>query len=214
LIDSYKTKGLRKKLIRELETLGITDKSVLKAIGTIPRHFFLDTAFTEHAYKNKAFPIGSGQTISHPFTVAFQTELLELKKKDKVLEIGTGSGYQTTILSILSDEIWTIERIEKLSLKAQKICNKLNIKANYIVGDGTQGLSKKAPFDKIIVTAGAPTETEELIKQLAINGILVIPVGNDEEQRIVKIKKQQDNSTTKEYFEGFSFVPLIGKNGW
>ena len=214
MIDSYKTKGLRKKLVKELRTLGIKDEEVLKAIGDIPRHFFLDSAFTEHSYKNKAFPIGAGQTISHPYTVAFQTELLEIKPKDKVLEIGTGSGYQTTVLSKLECEIWTIERISELSKKAKKICSTLNVKANYIVGDGSLGLPLEAPFDKIIVTAGAPNETETLINQLRPNGCLVIPVGDSDEQEILKIVKKNDGTITKESFKGFAFVPFVGKNAW
>lgn len=214
LVDSYKTKGLRKKLAKELQTLGIKDPLVLKAIEKIPRHYFLDTAFTQHAYKNKAFPIGDGQTISHPHTVAFQTELLELKSTDKVLEIGTGSGYQTTVLSEICHDIFTIERIEKLSVKAQKICKSLNVNATFIVGDGTLGLNKEAPFDKIIVTAGAPTENEELIKQLNIGGILVIPIGDDTKQNIVQLKKISTNRIKRTEYDGFAFVPLIGKNGW
>lgn len=212
--DTYRTKGLRKKLVKELKQLGISSTTVLKAVEEVPRHLFLDSAFTEHAYKNKAFPIGEGQTISHPHTVAFQTELLDIKQTDKVLEIGTGSGYQTTILSKLCNNIYTIERIKKLSSKAKKICDSLNVKANFIVGDGSMGLSKEAPFDKIIVTAGAPTKNDELIKQLKIGGILVIPVGNDKSQQVIKVVKLTTTKHEEISFDGFAFVPLIGKNGW
>lgn len=213
-LDNYRTKGLRKKLIMELEQLGIKDKKVLDAFEKIPRHLFLDSAFLNHAYQNKAFPIGHGQTISHPYTVAFQTELLEIKKNDKVLEIGTGSGFQTCILSVLSTNVYTIERISELSKNAQKIVSKLLLKANFIIGDGSKGLGAKAPFDKIIVTAGAPTITSELLEQLAPLGKMVIPVGNKEEQCMYLIEKDLDNGIIQKKLTNFQFVPLIGENGW
>jgi protein-L-isoaspartate(D-aspartate) O-methyltransferase len=194
--------------------MGIQDKKVLDAINNIPRHFFIDSAFIEHAYQNKAFPIGHGQTISHPYTVAFQTERLDIQKTDKVLEIGTGSGYQTCILALLSDTVFTIERIEKLGEIAQKKVEKLNLKANFTIGDGTKGLKEHAPFDKIIVTAGAPTITEELINQLAPNGKLIIPVGDKELQVMHIISKSINNDITQENLTNFQFVPLIGENAW
>lgn len=213
-LDNYRTKGLRKKLVKELKTLGIKDERVLNAMDSIPRHIFIDSAFIEHAYQNKAFPIGFGQTISHPYTVAYQTELLEINKTDKILEIGTGSGYQTSILAKLCDNIYSIERIAELSIFAQSKMKQLNLNANYITGDGSKGLQDHAPFDKIIVTAGAPTITEELINQLSPNGILVIPVGDKEKQQMVLIKKSVKNEISQEKLNIFQFVPLIGDNAW
>ena len=213
-MDNYRTKGLRKKLILELQQLGIKDKMVLEAFEKIPRHLFLDSAFLNHAYQNKAFPIGQGQTISHPYTVAFQTELLEIKKEDKILEIGTGSGFQTCILASLSNHVYTIERISELSKTAQKRVKQFLLKANFTIGDGSKGLPSIAPFDKIIVTAGAPTITNELIQQLAPLGKLVIPVGNKEEQMMYLIEKELDNRITQKKLTNFQFVPLIGENGW
>ena len=214
LEDSYKTKGLRKKLVKELSELGISDKQVLNAIGKVPRHFFLETAFTAHAYKNKAFPIGGGQTISHPFTVAFQSQLLEIKKGDKILEIGTGSGYQTSILHELGAKIFTVERLPDLTKKAKIICQKIGVRANFLVGDGSTGWKNNAPYDGIIVTAGAPTITEELINQLKIGGVLVIPVGDENQQEIKKITKLENDQWQATSYSGFSFVPLLGKNAW
>ncbi len=200
--------------MKELEKMGIKDPSVLEVLKTIPRHLFIDSAFLEHAYQNKAFPIGFGQTISHPYTVAFQTELLELKNTDRVLEIGTGSGYQTCVLALLCKEVFSIERIAPLSELAQKRLDKLNLKANLVIGDGSKGFLKNAPYDKIIVTAGAPTITDELIAQLAPNGILIIPVGDKEVQNMYMIRKNEKSEIFKRKFSNFSFVPLIGEFAW
>lgn len=214
MIDNYKTKGLRNKMIRELEKLGITSPTVLKAMNQIPRHIYLDSAFMDHAYKNKAFPIGLGQTISHPYTVAFQSELLKIKKGDKVLEIGTGCGYQTAVLSYLGAQIYTIERIEELSKKAQKIGRQLGVKAHYLIGDGTLGWSSNAPYDKIIVTAGAPTQTPALIEQLKNGGQMVIPVGDQEEQKMHFVEKNTNGQVHSTVLGDFAFVPLLGDQGW
>ena len=213
-MDNYRTKGLRKKLIKELESLGIQDKNVLNAINSIPRHVFMDSAFIEHAYQNKAFPIGYGQTISHPYTVAYQTELLEIKKEDKILEIGTGSGYQACVLIEMEARVYSIEKIQKLHTTTKKLLQKLNYNPNMFRGDGTLGLPGYAPFDKIIVTAGAPIVPQALLEQLKINGILVIPVGDRNEQKMLRITKISDTETRSETYHNFKFVPLIGQQGW
>lgn len=214
LVDSYKHKGMRKNLVEILSQKGISDKAVLDAINKVPRHFFLENAFEAHAYEDKAFPIGNGQTISQPYTVAFQTQCLQIKKNDKVLEIGTGSGYQTSILLELGADVHSIEYVKELYDKTKYFLNFLGYKTNLYNGDGTLGLSKHAPYDKIIVTAGAPTVPDTLIEQLKINGILIIPVGNREKQSMVKLTKISENQLIKETYDNFSFVPLVGKNGW
>jgi len=211
--DNYKSRGLRNKLVQKLRTKGIKDERVLEAIGKVPRHYFFDNALINHAYEDKAFPIGEGQTISQPYTVAFQTEKLELKKKDKVLEIGTGSGYQATILLELGATLYTIEFNKKLYEKTKTFLPQLGYKPFFIYGDGSKGLLAKAPFDKIIVTAGAPIVPTALIDQLAENGILIIPVGDRETQKMLKIKKV-NGKITKEEFDNFAFVPLLGEQGW
>lgn len=214
LEDSYRHKGLRKKLVELLVQKGISNSEILNAINKVPRHFFLDQAFENHAYEDKAFPIGNGQTISQPYTVAFQTQHLEIKKGDKVLEIGTGSGYQTCILLEMHSNVYTIEYIQELHVKTKYFLNSLGYRPNMFCGDGTLGLPQFAPFDKIIVTAGAPTVPDVLIDQLNINGILVIPVGDKNEQKMLKITKVNQNQINIEEFKGFSFVPLVGKKGW
>jgi protein-L-isoaspartate(D-aspartate) O-methyltransferase len=213
LEDNYKQQGLRKKLVRILEKKGITDPRVLQAIGKVPRHVFFDNALLEHAYQDKAFPIGEGQTISQPYTVAFQTEKLEIKPGDKVLEIGTGSGYQACILLELGAKVYTIEYNKKLYDTARTFLPRMGYKPYFYFGDGSKGLPAKAPFDKILVTAGAPVVPQALTDQLTENGILVIPVGNREKQRMVRIRKKNGN-LTKEEFDYFSFVPLLGEKGW
>lgn len=213
LEDNYKQRGLRNKLVKILQNKGIKDPNVLQAIGKVPRHVFFDNALLEHAYQDKAFPIGEGQTISQPYTVAFQTEKLEIKPGDKVLEIGTGSGYQACILLELGAKVYTIEYNKKLYETAKSFLPKLGYKPFFFYGDGSKGISAKAPFDKIIVTAGAPVVPDALINQLAEGGILVIPVGNREKQVMLKIRKK-NGQLVKEEFDYFSFVPLLGEQGW
>lgn len=213
LEDNYKQRGLRKKLVKILEKKGISDPRILEAIGKIPRHVFFDNALLEHAYQDKAFPIGEGQTISQPYTVAFQTEKLEVKPGDKVLEIGTGSGYQACVLLELGAKVYTIEYNKKLFETAKTFLPKLGYKPYFYFGDGSKGIPAKAPFDKILVTAGAPVVPEALTDQLAEDGILVIPVGNREKQCMVRIRKK-NGKLLKEEFDYFSFVPLLGEKGW
>ena len=212
--DSYKTKGARKKLIELLASKGITDNAVLAAMLKIPRHFFFDKTFEGHAYDDKAFPIGEGQTISQPYTVAYQTQLLHVHAGDKVLEIGSGSGYQTCVLAELGARVYSIERHESLSKKAQTMLSHFNYKAQLLCGDGTKGWPEFAPFDKIIVTAGAPVVPKTLAAQLAIGGILVIPVGDEKEQKMLSIVRKSEKSFEKIVHDTFKFVPLIGENGW
>ena len=214
LEDSYRHRGLRKKLVRTVESKGITDKNVLDALGKVPRHYFFDKAFLEHAYQDKAFPIGEGQTISQPFTVAFQTQLLNIRKGDKVLEIGTGSGYQACILMEMGAEVYTIEYIKKLYERTKKFLPSMGYKPHFFCGDGTKGLPAFKPFDKIIITAAAPNVPQPLIDQLQIGGIMVIPVGDSTLQRMIKVTKKTETKISKEYFDYFSFVPLVGKFGW
>lgn len=211
--DNYKSRGLRNKLVQKLRSKGITDERVLEAIGRVPRHYFFDDALISHAYEDKAFPIGEGQTISQPYTVAFQTEKLEIRKKDKVLEIGTGSGYQAAILLELGVTLYTIEFNKKLFEKTKAFLPELGYRPFFIYGDGSKGLPTKAPFDKIIVTAGAPVVPTALTDQLAENGILIIPVGNRETQKMIRIKKL-NGKIVKEEFDNFAFVPLLGEQGW
>ncbi|MFM8243008.1 MAG: protein-L-isoaspartate(D-aspartate) O-methyltransferase, partial [Crocinitomicaceae bacterium] len=192
LKDTFKHKGKRKILIAELRAKGITDEKILEAFDAIPRHFFLDLAFEEQAYSNMAFQIGSGQTISHPYTVAFQTQLLEVEKGMKVLEIGTGSGFQTCILGKLGVKIVSIERHRDLHLKAKKMLEFFNINAKLFFGDGYAGNQSYAPYDRILVTCGAPDVPRELMKQLKIGGYMVIPVGEGDEQKMLKIIKKNN----------------------
>jgi len=214
VIDEYKHKGLRKKLVKELKDKGIYDEAVLDAILTVPRHIFLDTAFLEQAYMDKAFQIGEGQTISQPYTVAFQTQLLEIKKGDKVLEIGTGSGYQASVLCQMQTKLFSIERIQVLSKNAKIILQKLGYKPETMVGDGSLGWKTHAPFQKIIVTAGAPLAPEPLLEQLDNGGILVIPIGDQKVQTMIRYKKNISGQITKEEHGTFKFVPLLGENAW
>lgn len=214
LQDSYIHKGQRKALVETIRKKGITDDAVLQAIGTFPRHFFFDSALHSHAYEDKAFPIGEGQTISQPYTVAFQTELLQVRPGDKVLEIGTGSGYQAAILYILGAEVHSIEYNEKLHLKAKKFLPKLGIKIKFYLGDGSKGLAEQAPYDKILVTAGAPVVPQALMEQLKQGGKLVIPVGDRTSQKMLRITKSPNLEHVREEFDNFSFVPLLGEQGW
>lgn len=212
--DSYRHKGMRKQLVKEVASKGISDDRVLDAMMILPRHFFFDPIFVEHAYEDKAFPIGEGQTISQPYTVAFQSELLEVKRGDKVLEIGTGSGYQASILLMLGASVYTIEYNKKLFEKTKEFLPKLGFKPHFFYGDGSKGLPERAPYDGIIVTAGAPSVPEDLIKQLKIGGRLVIPVGNGKTQVMYKYTKISENKIAKKAYNNFSFVPLRGEKGW
>ncbi len=212
--DLYKHKGMRRALVKLLREKGIYDERVLAAVETVPRHFFFEKAFLEQAYQDKAFPIGEGQTISQPYTVAFQTELLKLQPTDKVLEIGTGSGYQCCILLQITPHVYTIEYNRPLYEKAVRFFRTFNLKPHTFHGDGSEGLPKHAPYDKIIVTAGAPTVPASLMRQLNIGGILVIPVGDEKSQRMLRITKVAESEFTREEFTNFKFVPLLGKFGW
>ncbi|MDN3580700.1 protein-L-isoaspartate(D-aspartate) O-methyltransferase [Mucilaginibacter flavus] len=214
-IDNYREKGARKRLVDLLEKKGIQDKEVLKAIATVPRHYFFAETFWNQAYKDIAFPIGEGQTISQPYTVAYQTELLHIRKGDKVLEIGTGSGYQTCVLLEMGATVYTIERQEKLFEKTKYVLpEKMGYKAHFFCGDGSIGIAQHAPYDKIIVTAGAPTVPEILLKQLRVGGILVIPVGDEETQKMVTILKVAEHDYEKIVLDTFRFVPLVGDKAW
>lgn len=211
MIDTYKHKGMRKQLVNTVRDKGIKDEQVLTALDSVPRHVFMDSSFLEFAYEDKPFPIGSGQTISQPFTVAFQTELLEVKKGDKILEVGTGSGYQACILMEMGAKVYTIERQKALYLKTKQLLLKLGYKPKMITyGDGYKGMPNEAPFDKIIVTAGAPIVPDALIQQLKPNGILVIPVGEDIQQ-MKRIIKTGDNNIIEQDHGSFRFVPLLNK---
>lgn len=209
--DNYRHQGLRLKLVELLREKGINDQEVLAAISKIPRHLFIDKAFLEFAYQNKAFPIGSGQTISNPYTVAYQTSLLKIKPKDKVLEVGTGSGYQTAILLELKAQVYSVERQKELYLKTKFFLPKLGYQAMLFYGDGYKGLVNFAPFDKIIVTAGAPYVPDDLIKQLKEGGIMVIPVGGSNVQKMLLINKISKNNIEQKVLDDFSFVPLLRK---
>src|SRR5476649_2074537 len=196
-IDNYREQGARKQLVDELRKKGIQDEQVLQTMGKVPRHFFFDETFWNQAYKEIAFPIGEGQTISQPYTVAYQTQLLHIKKGDKVLEIGTGSGYQSCILLELGAKVYTIERQEKLYERTIQVLPKMGYKPKFFLGDGSKGIANRAPYDKIIVTAGAPFVPEILLNQLSVGGILVIPVGDEKAQKMVTILKVGENDYEK-----------------
>ena len=214
-IDTYQHKGLRRQLVETLRQKGITDENVLTAINNIPRHFFLDSAFDKIAYEDRAFPIGEEQTISQPYTVAYQTQLLEIKPNDKVLEIGTGSVYQASVLAEMGAKVFTIERQKKLYEKNKAFIfkNKYpNIKFFY--GDGFQGLPTYAPFDKVIITAAAPYVPPKLIAQLKTGGMMVVPVDLGPFQQMLRLSKLADGSYSEERFDNFSFVPMLeGRSG-
>ena len=214
LQDTYKHKGLRNQLVTIIKSKGISNRKILEAIGKVPRHLFMDSAFLEHSYQDKAFAIGEGQTISQPYTVAFQTQLLEIEKNDNILEIGTGSGYQAAILLELGINLTTIEFIKKLYLSAKKLLTTLNYRARFVLGDGSHGYRIHAPYDKIIVTAGVPSVPTALINQLTIGGILIIPVGGLKTQKMMRFTKLSENKVKKEEFGDFSFVKLKGEKGW
>jgi protein-L-isoaspartate(D-aspartate) O-methyltransferase len=207
--DTFRHKGLRKKLIDHLRTKGIADENVLSAMNVIPRHFFFDSSFLEFAYEDKAFPIGSGQTISQPYTVAFQTELLKVEKGMRILEVGTGSGYQASVLAEMGARVFSIER-QKLLYETLRILDPpLNYRIRLFYGDGYIGLPAHAPFDRILITAAAPFIPEALVAQLKTGGILVAPVGKGDVQVMTRIIKISENEVTTETHGTFRFVPML-----
>ncbi|MEY3498981.1 MAG: hypothetical protein RL308_650, partial [Bacteroidota bacterium] len=207
--DTAKHQGLRNQLVKLLQEKGIVDKNVLNAINKIPRHLFLNSSFEDYAYQDKAFPIGSGQTISQPYTVAFQSQLLEIKKEDKILEIGTGSGYQTAVLCLMGAKVFSVERQNELFKQTSALLPKLGIRPKHLsFGDGYKGLPNHAPFDSIIVTAGAPLIPKPLMAQLKIGGRLIIPVG-EENQIMTMLIRKNETQFEKHEFGDFKFVPLL-----
>ncbi len=208
MIDSFKHKGMRRRLVEVLRSKDIQSEEVLAAVGRVPRHMFLDSSFEDHAYQNKAFPIGEDQTISHPYTVAFQTELLHLNGGEKVLEIGTGSGYQTAVLLEMGTKVFSIERQNGLFHRTKSLLPKMGYIAKLKYGDGYIGWEEFAPYDRIIVTAGAPFIPDALKSQLKIGGILVIPVGREKQVMTVLVKKSESDFETFTY-DAFQFVPML-----
>jgi protein-L-isoaspartate(D-aspartate) O-methyltransferase len=212
--DTYRHKGQRKQLAKLLASKGIDCPNVLAAIETVPRHLFIpDTALHKYAYEDNAFPIGSGQTISQPYTVAFQTQMLEIKKREKVLEIGTGSGYQTAVLLEVGAKVFSIERQKALFDRTKNFLPTIGYNAKLFYGDGYAGLPAFAPFDKIIVTAGAPYIPEDLLSQLKVGGIMMIPVGDDDDKIMKKVVKKGEKSFEVEELGIFRFVPLLKEKG-
>jgi protein-L-isoaspartate(D-aspartate) O-methyltransferase len=211
--DTYRHLGMRRHLVDELKRKGIKNEDVLRAIGNIPRHLFIEesgfTAFAEKAYADIAFPIGAGQTISHPYTVAFQTEMMEIKRGDKVLEIGTGCGYQTAVLLEMGAKVYSIERIRSLYEKTKNFLPKLGYNARFVYGDGYKGLPMYAPFDKIIVTAAAPFIPKDLLQQLKEGGKMIIPVGEGEEQVMNLVLRKIGMEFEKRELGKFKFVPML-----
>jgi protein-L-isoaspartate(D-aspartate) O-methyltransferase len=209
LTDSLQHKGLRKRLVETITEKGITDQQVLAAIGKIPRHLFMESSFEKFAYKDQAFPIGAGQTISQPYTVAFQTQLIQIKANAKILEVGTGSGYQAAILLELGAQVFTIERQRELYVKVQQLLPSLGYHPRFFFGDGYKGLPTYGPFDGIIVTAGAPYIPEDLKGQLKIGGRMVIPVGSGNIQVMTLIVRIDENRYDQKELGNFAFVPLL-----
>lgn len=207
--DTPRHQGMRKKLVEGLKIKGIRDENVLAAISKVPRHLFMESTFIQFAYKDQAFPIGAGQTISQPYTVGFQTQLLQVTKGDKILEVGTGSGYQAAVLLEMGARVFTIERQKELYAKVHKFLPEIGYNPACFFGDGYKGLPGFAPFDKIIVTAGAPEIPEALIYQLTIGGIMVIPVGNDQKQEMKMVTRLSENEFKTENHGDFIFVPLL-----
>ncbi|MCK5028180.1 MAG: protein-L-isoaspartate(D-aspartate) O-methyltransferase [Bacteroidales bacterium] len=209
MIDSYQHKGLRKKLVEVIQEKGIKDKRILEAIGKLPRHNFMDSGFIGFAYRDQAFPIGSGQTISQPYTVAFQTELLQVEKHNKILEVGTGSGYQCAILLELGAKVYTIERQRQLYLKSRALLTEMAYKPYFFYGDGYAGLPNHGPFDKILVTAGAPEIPEKLLSQLKIGGRMVVPIGGSGGQVMKAIDRIGEDEYKESEHGYFAFVPML-----
>lgn len=209
MTDSFEAKGKRKRLVAELRKKGITDEEVLRAIDTVPRHVFMDPAFLGHAYTDKAFPISSGQTISQPYTVAVQTSLLKVRKRDKILEIGTGSGYQAAVLAEMGAKVYTIERYRELFLRAQETLEKLGYSVNFFYGDGYEGKPQYGPFDGIVITAAAPEIPGALLQQLKIGGRLVVPVGNSVSQVMTVVERTGEDSYDYSDHGNFVFVPML-----
>ena len=207
--DSTRHQGLRKRLADGLKIKGIHDQNVLNAIAKVPRHLFIDSSFIMFAYKDQAFPIGAGQTISQPYTVAFQSTLLQVRPNDKILEVGTGSGYQAVVLLEMGAKVYTIERQQELYLKAQQLLPQLGYYPKFFYGDGYKGLPTYGPFDKIIVTAGAPVIPEELKTQLKIGGRMVIPLGQTDKQVMTVLIRANENEYKKESHGDFVFVPML-----
>jgi len=209
LQDTLRHQGLRKRMVEGIRIKGIKDEKVLEAIGKVPRHLFMDSSFLQFAYKDQAFPIGAGQTISQPFTVAIQTQLLKIERFEKILEVGTGSGYQAAVLLEMGGSVYTIERQRELYLKTQSILPQIGYNPKFFYGDGYKGLPTYGPFDKIIVTAGAPAIPEELLTQLRVGGRMVIPMGSPEKQTMYVLVKTSDTEYYKESHGTFVFVPLL-----
>jgi len=209
MADSFEAKGKRKKLVAELRQKGISDESVLRAIDTVPRDLFMDPAFLSHAYVDKAFPISSGQTISQPYTVAVQSSLLRVKKRDKILEIGTGSGYQAAILAEMGAKVYTIERFRELFIKAQSVLTSLGYSADFFYGDGYEGKPQYGPFDGIIITAAAPDVPEALLHQLKTGGRLVVPLGNSTIQIMTVVERTGPDTFERSEHGNFVFVPML-----
>jgi protein-L-isoaspartate(D-aspartate) O-methyltransferase len=209
MTDSFEAKGKRKKLVEELRRKGITDKEVLRAFNTVPRHDFMDPAFLNHAYIDKAFPISSGQTISQPYTVAVQTSLLKVREKDKILEIGTGSGYQAAILAEMGAKVYTIERFRELFIKAQRTLSSLGYSADFFYGDGYEGKPQYGPFDGIVITAATSEVPEKLLKQLKIGGRLVVPVGSSNSQKMTLVQRIGEDKYDYSTHGNFVFVPML-----
>jgi len=207
--DTYRHQGLRKKLVEEIRAKGIKEERVLDAIGKIPRHYFLDSSFLEFAYQDKAFPIGAGQTISQPYTVAFQTELLEVEKGDKILEIGTGSGYQAIVLMELGARVYSIERHKSLYVKTKQRLAAMNYHPRLFYGDGYKGLVAYEPFDKMIITAAASELPEKLKKQLKVGGKIIIPFGEGDVQEMLCMQKQENGEFAIKKHGKFQFVPML-----
>ena len=209
LKDTYKHKGLRAKLVKAIQEKGISDEAVLNAINNVPRHLFMDSSFLEFAYQDKAFPIGSGQTISQPFTVAYQSQLLQVQPGDRILEIGTGSGYQACVLIELGAKVFSIERQKNLYQRTKTVLPEIGYRPKLFYGDGYKGLPTFAPFDKIIITAGAPEVPKELLKQLKTSGIMVIPLGSTSVQTMITIEKSGENKYKQVEHGSFRFVPML-----